>query len=106
MVRQYPHTISIQLDSADSTLDTSGNWMPAAAAAPLTYTCRAEPSNGNALVKVADGTQVVYQWMVYMPLPVESIYPGSNVVLTMDGQQVKGSVKRLSKGQLNARIWL
>lgn len=105
MIQQYPHTLKITTVSG-STQDGNGNWQPGT---PVTVEkpCRAEPNNRNALVKADDGTQVVFDFTVYMPLPVEIIAVGTQVkVYNVDELLGANTVKRFSKGQLNARAWL
>lgn len=105
MVKQYPHTLTITTTSG-SIQDGNGNWVPGS----ISHTfknCRAEPNNKNAMVKADDGTQVVFDFTVYIPLPVDIIAVGAQVKV-YDGDQLLGAntVKRFSKGQLNARVWL
>lgn len=105
MVKQYPHTLKITTVSG-SVQDGNGNWQPGT---PIMVekVCRAEPNSRNAMVKADDGTQVVFDFTVYMPLPADSIAVGAQVKV-YNGDELLGAstVKRFSKGQLNARLWL
>ena len=104
MFRQYPHSITITTLSG-STLDSSGNWT-VGTAQTVTRECRAEVNSKNGLIVAADGTQIRYDWVVYMPKS-DVVTPGSQVEIK-DGDRVlcKSIVKQFSQGQLNQRLWL
>lgn len=105
MVIQYPHVLTATV-MAPATRDDAGNYVPGAAT-NLDATCRAEPNSGGRYVVVADGTQVFFSWMVYLPKGSPAIPEGSHVVITQDGNSIgSGKVLRFSAGQLNCRIWL
>jgi hypothetical protein len=105
MVRQYPHRLVITTVSG-STQDGNGNWQ-AVTTSTIEKTCRAEPNNKNAQIKAVDGTAIVFDFTVYMPLPVDIIAVGSKVSLYNGDELLStNTVKRFSKGQLNARLWL
>lgn len=105
MVKQYPHTLK-QTVVGESVQDGSGNWVPSAETI-TEKDCRFEPSSGDAFVKLDNGTTVMYDGIVYLPLPAADIAPGTSIEV-MNGATVlsKGTVKRFSAGQLNARLWL
>lgn len=105
MVKQYLHTLTVTATAA-ATKNGSGNWVPGSETT-VDYACRAEPSKGNVFVTGDDGEKIYYEWVVYLPLPVNDFVPGTSVTLK-NGASVLSSnqVKRFSRGQLNARIWL
>lgn len=103
---QYTHTISFTT-IGESYTDDNGNWQPGATITE-SYPARCEPvgfgSGGS--VKATDGERVQLDWVVYMPLPVNNIGVGTTVTIDMNGQSMTDTVKRFSKGQFNARVWL
>jgi hypothetical protein len=105
MVKQYPHTLKITTVGV-GTQDGNGNWQPGTPAT-VEKACRAEPNSKSATVKTDDGTAIVFDFTVYMPLYVDIIAVGSKVEV-YNGNDLLGTntVKRLSRGQLNARVWL
>lgn len=104
MVKQYPHTISITTTAAAT--KTNGNWTTGGESTS-DRTGRYEPNSGNEFVTTADGQRIAYDGIVYMPLPQADIAPGSKVVVK-NGATVlsQGTVKKFSRGQQNARLWL
>lgn len=104
MVKQYPHTVIVRTLAADSVQDANGNWQDAAPA-ETTSDCRFETNSKNLFIKAQDGTQIVYDGIVYGQFgPAE---PGAEVeVKDGDVTIAKGSVKQYSKGTFNNRIWL
>jgi len=105
MVRQYPHRLVITTKSG-STQDGNGNWQPGTETTTEKI-CRAEPNSRNATVKAEDGTAIQFDFNVYMPLPVDTIAVGTKIeVYSGDELLSTNTVKRFSKGQLNARLWL
>lgn len=104
MVKQYPHTITVTIKTGSSKV--SGNWQPGTEIT-TDKNCRYEPNKGNGVIAAADGTQINYDGIVYMPLPQTYLQPGTEVEVK-DGATVllKGTVKQCSIGQLNARLWL
>ncbi len=106
MVKQYPHTIIFTTISAGTLNETTGNWT-VGTTATVTKVCRAEINSSNGFVVGPDGTQIRYDWTVYMPLPQSTILPGTTVEIK-SGEEVlyRSTVKQFSAGQLNARVWL
>ncbi len=105
MVKQYPHKLKASYVNG-SLQDTDGNWLTG----PDTIVerpCRAEPNSRNALVTAADGKQIVYEYVLYMQLPMETI-PLATELKVYNGEELlcTNTVKRFERGQLNARIWL
>jgi hypothetical protein len=105
MVKQYPHTIVLST-VASSTQDSDGNWL-AGSSSTTDVPGRGEANSKGAMVKDANGTQVVYDWLLFFPLSAPDIAPGTKVQI-MDGvkQIGEGTVKRFSRGQLNVRAWI
>lgn len=106
MVKQYPHTITFTTVSGSTFNETTGDWS-GGTTATVTKVCRAEINSGNGLIAAPDGTQIRYDWTVYMPLPQSTIIAGTNVQVK-NGDEVlcNARVKQFSAGQLNARVWL
>lgn len=105
MVKQYPHRLVITTKSG-STQDGNGNWVPGTDTI-IEKGCRAEPNGRNATVKAADGTAIVFDYTVYLPLPIDTIVVGSKVDVYSGGELLAtNTVKRFTRGQLNARLWL
>jgi len=104
MVKQYPHTITITTQSGSSKVN--GSWQ-AGTETTVDKSCRYEPNKGNGLITAADGTQINYDGIVYMPLPQTYLQPGTAVEVK-NGATVllNGTVKQCSVGQQNARLWL
>jgi len=108
MVTQYPHTIEF-IKISEGARDSEGDWKPGKTKAK-TKPCRAEPATGNtgnSYISAANGERINYNWLVYLPLPVDTIKPGVKVRVK-NGSEVllHDTIKRFSRGQLNARIWL
>jgi hypothetical protein len=105
MVKQYPHILKLTITTPASQ-DGSGNWVPGSTS-NVEVSCRFETNAGDAFVKLDQGETVKYDGIVYMPLSDVNIAPGTSVEV-LNGAEVlsKGTVKRFSKGQLNARVWL
>lgn len=107
MVTQYSHKLILAI-AASSTQDSNGNWIAGSPSTQVEITCRAEPNGKGAFLKAADGTQIIFDWTVYMPLPVNDIAPGTPAeIKDASGVTIgKGIVARFSRGQLNARVWI
>ncbi|MBC7948658.1 MAG: hypothetical protein H7Y42_12295 [Chitinophagaceae bacterium] len=105
MIRQYPHTITLTIHTG-STQDTDGNWTGGSTAA-VEMECRAEVNSTDGIIITPGGTQIRYDWTVYMPLSSTIILPGTAVEVR-NGATVlcNSTVKQFSPGQLNHRAWL
>lgn len=105
MINQYPHTIKVTVKTG-STQDANGDWT-GGSTSNNTYSCRAEVNTKNAIIAAADGTQIRYDWIVYMPLPAITGILGSDIEVK-EGERVlcKSTLKQFSVGQLNQRLWL
>lgn len=102
---QYPHRV-VFLTVAASVMDENRNWTTTPGAT-LEYNGRAEPKSGNGEISGVDGRKIKYDWMVYMPLPVEMIKPISKIEV-YDGETLlfSSEVKRFSIGRFNAKAWV
>lgn len=105
MVSQYPHGLVITT-ATGSVQDGNGNWLPGSTSTRV-KACRAEPNGKNAMIKTVDGTSIVFDFTVYLPLPIDTVAVGSKVEV-YNGEELlsQNTVKRFSRGQLNARLWL
>jgi hypothetical protein len=106
MVVQYPHKL-VLTSVGNSSQDGNGNWI-AGSPSSLEIICRAEANDKGRSIQTGDGIQIIYAWLIYAPIPIADIVHGTKVVIQdeNDNQIGGGDVKRFSKGQLNARIWL
>lgn len=104
-VSQYPHRMVLTTVTS-STRDGNGNYVPGGTSSREMY-CRAEPNSKNAYITLADGTALYYDYNVYMPLPVDTVSVGTKAEVFSNNEIMSSaSVKRFSRGQLNARLWL
>lgn len=106
VVNQYPHKILFS-SATDSTRDADGNWIAGTTGVQLDKDCRAEVNGSSGYIVSPDGSRIDFAWLVYLPLPVDPVAEGTSVTVK-DGDVTiaTDTVKRFSKGQLNARIWL
>jgi len=105
LVVQYPHTITATIVT-ESHQDNNGNWVPGGSTNRV-ITGRAEPNGSGRMVQLADGSQIVYNWVIYMPKGTTPLPDGAEIVVTWNTQAVgRGKVLRFSQGQLNSRLWL
>ncbi len=110
MVKQYPNTLKV-LAAAAGQQDAHGNWQvtgdqPEAIELP----CRIEYNKRgrSATVTGVDGSAIDYTSIVYMPLPFnESLKIGATIeVYNGNSLFVRSTIKQVSEGQLNVRVWL
>lgn len=103
---QYPHTLKTLTVGTDATY-VNGTWIAGTPAAEIEEPCRAESSTGDGYLTQADGKRIDFSWVVYFPLSVTKKGIGEKIKI-FDGEEliVTDSVKRFSRGQLNARAWL
>lgn len=105
MIVQYPHILTATI-TTDAYQDENGNWVPGSTST-RNEICRAEPNSTGRFIIAADGEQIYYSWMVYLPQGVGFIQTGTDITIAWNGDQiVSGKVQRFSNGQLNTRIWL
>ncbi|WP_231489911.1 hypothetical protein [Pedobacter sp. Leaf170] len=109
MVVQYPNDLKYSSSSAESVYDQeSGTWSAASPGVEQPFIkCRAEMNDKGRLVASNDGTQLEYSYTVYMTKDCPVFNFGQIVeVHNSDGLLIKSSVKKFSRGQLNARLWV
>lgn len=107
MVERYPHTLDLTWQEDGRFSATSGDYVQGTAQTD-TLTGRAEANGKGAMVRLADGSQVVYDWAFYcQPTSVAVDHNTEAVLYNAAGDQVwSGTVKRLVSAQLHAQIWL
>jgi len=105
MIEQYPHIITLTVVTG-KTMNANGDWV-GGSTETKDIKCRFEPNSKNGFIVGADGNRIEYDGTVYMPLPVDTIAPGTQAQVKHGATVLsKGSVKRFTEGQLNARLWL
>lgn len=104
---QYPHRITLTA-VVNSTTDDDGNYVNVAGGETKELDCRAESSTGNGFITQPGGTRIDFSWIVYFPLPIEQVKEGTAAEVRNEYNELilTDTVKRFSRGQLNARIWL
>ena len=105
MVR-FPHLLYASVVS-ESTQDTDGNWQPSTPTESEPMKCRYEPASGNSIIPGADGSQITYSGIVYMPQDAEMLQVGTKIRIERpDDADVVSDVKRFARSQKNCRVWL
>ena len=106
MVIQYPNT-GKAYKAGESVKDSQNNWTTTDPVLQLETRCRVEPARANAYLNGADGKQITFTSIVYMPIPPADLGVGT-LFEVWDGERliVKEPIKQYSRGQLNARVWL
>lgn len=104
-MKQYPHTITFTTVTG-STLNSSGDWT-GGTETTVTKECRAEVNSKNGFIATPGGTQIRYDWTVYMARGIKVPY-GMQVQVRDESNEVlcKSTVKQFSQGQLNQRVWV
>lgn len=94
-VKQYPHTLVIK----------TANWATEENEV-VTYMCRRE--GGQEAKKGFNHTDQTVNYVLYMPLPVDTIQIGTPVEVYAEDNELLAAdaVKQFSRGQLNARAWI
>lgn len=106
MVIQYPNIGKAYLPAASSQ-DGNGDWVRGAETLQFETSCRVEPASSNQFITQADGRQITFTSIVYMPAPAADIKPGAFFEVWRGSVLiVREPVKQFSRGQLNARVWL
>lgn len=104
--RQYPHSLIAVVMEDEAERDENGDWIPSNSSL-ISQACRAEPNGKGGFLTAADGKVIHYEWIIYMPIPDTELKPGTPVTVEWNGDEfAKGIVKRYSRGQFNARVWL
>lgn len=107
VISQYPDNIEVTKIPEYLQDEDTGNFEPVGEGEIFTSECRAEPAGSNPVIKGADGSDIVYAWIVYMPQTTEVLTFGDTVKITKaDGSVYEGSLKRQYNGQFNTRIWV
>jgi len=106
MVIQYPHNIEV-LNREEPVQNTATGKFTVAAPSTFNSECRAEPNGKGSSIRGADGIEIVFDFVVFMPLTNVILKYGSKVTLTLDdGSIYSGTLKRQHNGQLNSRLWV
>lgn len=106
MILQYINT-GKAIIPGESVKGDGGNWTETGSEVFLETKCRVEPAKNNQYITGADGKQITFSSIVYMPIPEVILKPGM-LFEVWEGERliVKEPIKQFSKGQLNARVWL
>lgn len=110
MIIQYPHILRFDIVTGGvEEIDENGDTVIVPGqATTIEVKCRFEPNADGQVIVSADGAKLEFGWIVYMPL--DQIVVESGIMIrgyTGDDQLIaEGDVKRYSKGQLNARLWV
>lgn len=109
MIIQYPHILKFnivtggyeEVDDNGDTIIVSGT------TSTVEIKCRFEPNSDGERIVSADGEQLDFGWIVYMPLDQIAVESGT-VIRGYNGDDLiaEGDVKRYNQGQLNARLWV
>lgn len=106
MVKLYPHTLNGTITGNAVQDAETGDWIQGAQTS-FSIKCRAESEDAIGFVNEKDGVKIDYSWVVYMTRSVPAIQIGTVVTVSGEGGIfLKDTVKRFSRGQLNARVWL
>jgi hypothetical protein len=109
MIIQYPHILKYdtvaggyeQVDENGDTVIVPGS------ISTVEIKCRFEPNADGERILSADGEQLDFGWIVYMPLDQVEVLPGTAIKGFNDDLLIaQGEVKRFNRGQLNARAWV
>jgi hypothetical protein len=109
MVVQYPHTLKFDIATGGSEeIDENGDTIIVpGATATIEVKCRLEPNGSGEYLTSNDGLRVEYGWTAYMSLNQVEVPEGTQIRGYLgDNMMAYGTVKRFSKGQLNARAWV
>jgi hypothetical protein len=102
---RYPHTLIVKIP-AEGTQDTEGNLTVANTEELYTTPCRDEAGAG-AILTLADGTDYIFQSLIYFPRSAEFLPAGTLVQITDQyGIRAEGTIKRFARGDKNSRAWL
>jgi hypothetical protein len=105
---RYPHRLT-SWKKAESTQNANGNWVTGYDIVIDTH-CRAEvrTSSDDGLIDAQDGKVTAFSFTLYFPVNGPSVGVGAKVNITdADGSLITSdTIKRFSRGQLQARAWL
>lgn len=109
MVIQYPHILKYDIVTGGyEEVDENGDTVIVPGSkSTVEIKCRFEPNAAGEKTVSADGEQLDFRWIVYIPLDQPDISSGT-MITGFNGDQViaQGEVKRFSEGQLNSRAWV
>jgi hypothetical protein len=109
MIIQYPHILKFDIVTGSvEEIDENGDTVIVpGATTTIEVKCRFEPNADGERIISADGEQLDFGWIVYMPLDQPDITSGT-MITGFNGADLiaQGAVERFIKGQLNARAWV
>ena len=104
MVERYPHTLVLNW-SSDGSYDSDGDYSPGDSQ-ELSIDGRAEANGKGELIKLEDGSQIMYAWTFFCQ-PSETEPPfGAKATLTHNTGTWIGTVKRAAINQRGMQIWV
>ncbi|WP_133575174.1 hypothetical protein [Pedobacter metabolipauper] len=109
MIVQYPHILrfTIVTDAVPYEDSNGDTVIPVGTAGVFEIKCRFETNSKGSTIPSNDGENVIYSWMIYMPLNQIDIPKRIDVVGLNKGVEfAKGTVLNFSRDQLNARAWV
>jgi Flp pilus assembly protein TadG len=101
MVERYPHTAVIEWKGNPTQDNATGNWT-AGTTITKTIKGRADINGSGSMVGLADGTQIVYNYIFVTS--VQDFTAPYDAKITIG--DIKGTVKRHVNNQTGGRIWL
>jgi len=107
MVDQYPDSVVFTVNPAMSQDPNTGVYSAATGDSTVnTFECRAELNSKGFKVPGKDGAMVEYAFILFLPTMTYNIPFDADYALTVRGIAYTGKVKGVSRGQLNARVWV
>jgi hypothetical protein len=109
MIIQYPHLLKYDIVTGGyEEVDENGDTVIVPGSKSIVeIKCRFEPNADGERIVSADGEQLEFGWIVYMPVSSPEVPNGAQITgFNSDKVIAKGNVKRFSRGQLNARAWV
>lgn len=104
MVR-YPHILDIEYQQ-EGYFDGTGDYH-SGTAVEVSIKGRAEANGKGNLVRLNDGSQIVYSWMFFSGPEDEDIPYNAKAELKEDNETIwEGTVKGIAKRQRGTQIWL
>ena len=104
MVERYPHTLAVQYTLPGS-YDSDGDYQ-IGTAVDQEITGRAEANSKGDLIRLEDGSQIVYSWVFYCE-PIDYDIPyGAAATLTHNTGTWRGTIKRSAVNQRGTQIWV
>lgn len=106
MVKQYPYILKVYKEQEATFDQSTAEWTQGVAEWIEWGKCRDEVSSGGKIT-LQDGEQYSFSAVVYCPKHIKEINKGAIIQVWNNGDlRLQGEVKRFSKDQLHARIWL